>query len=66
MNKREIINSMEKYTKASFITRKQLAEFLGRKSQYHVDKYLVGLDRIDKMYFIPDVAARLMEFMNTK
>lgn len=62
MNKREIAKEMQKACGgAMFITRQQLAGFLGRKKPDSVDRYLVGLERIDKMYYIPDVVENLMK-----
>ena len=61
MDKQTVIRAMKSYGGgAMFITRQKLTEFLGRKNPQSVDRYLSGLDRIDGMYFIPDVASRLL------
>lgn len=47
---------------AYFITLKELTQYLGRKDEKAVKaKYLIGLNRIDKMYSIAEVAAALIE-----
>lgn len=61
MKKNEIIKDMQASVGSSFITRKKLAMYLGRKDPKDVDKYLMGLDRLGTTYFVPDVAERLME-----
>lgn len=63
MNKQEVIRRFERETAGqAFLTATQLTKLLGCKDSYKVKKkYLDGLDVIDgKLYFIPDVAARLM------
>lgn len=60
MNKTELTKSMQTFTGSSFITRLQLAKFMGYKRPASVDRYLYKLERIDKKYFIPDVAAELI------
>lgn len=61
MNKKELIAGMKSTTGASFITRKELAQFLNLKDPAGVDRYTYGLPRISGRYFIDDVAERLME-----
>lgn len=49
---------------AMFITCSELAKFLGYSDQSAKSvksKYLIGLESVDKKYFIPDVAGRIME-----
>ncbi len=61
MNLKQLARKMKNYTGADFITRADLARFLGIKDPHCVDKYLAGLQRIgNKYYFIPDVAEALM------
>lgn len=60
MNKSELVKDMQRFTQSGFITRKQLASYKGKKDPHDVDKFLIGLDRVDKDYFIPDVAERLL------
>lgn len=48
---------------ASFITRTELASYLGYSCPKRVDKYLQGLERVSKTrYFIPDVAAKVISY----
>lgn len=60
MKKNDLIKDMQAFTGAGFITRKRFADYMGKKDARDVDKYLNGLDRIGKDYFIPDVAERLL------
>lgn len=62
MNRRELINDMKQYCGASFISKKQLAAYMGYKSVNSVSAYLDGLNSIDRRYFIPEVADRLIGF----
>lgn len=55
MDKKSLISDMKRFTGASFITRKQVAEWMGKKDAHCVDRYLHGLDRVGQLYFIPDV-----------
>lgn len=56
----ELSNDMKKYCGgSSFITRKELAGFLGKRDPQFADQFLCGLSRIGKAYFIPDVAKQL-------
>lgn len=56
MTKTELARSMEAYVGGSFITRDELAKYMGYKAPKTVSKYLVGLEQIGKRYFVPDVA----------
>lgn len=63
MDKQQIVRRFERETGGqAFITATQLTRLLGQKNSYRVkEKFLVGLDVLDgTLYFIPDVAARLM------
>ena len=62
MNRRELINDMRQYYNAGFISKKQLAAYMGYKSVNSVSPYLDGLNSIDRRYFIPEVADRLLSF----
>jgi hypothetical protein len=65
MERKELIYRMEKSVDgASFITRIELARFLGYKDPHYVDRYLHGLPRINKKYFIGDVATMLQQAIN--
>ena len=62
MNKQDIVKAFKAATGAAFITRGQLAKLMGMKDPHRVDRYLRGLDRIDKKYYyIPDVVEALIE-----
>lgn len=48
---------------ASFITRTELAKYLGYSCPKRVDRYLQGLERVSKTkYFIPDVSESLIRY----
>ncbi len=53
---------MRQYCGAGFISKKQLAAYMGYKSINSVSPYLDGLNSIDRRYFIPEVADRLLSF----
>ena len=54
---------MERYCDgAGFISKKQLAAYMGYKSINSVSPYLDGITSIDRRYFIPEVADRLLGF----
>ena len=65
MDKTELRKAMKQHTGgAEFITATQLTTFLGysKESSKKVKaRYLVGLPCIDKRYFIPEVADRILE-----
>ena len=61
MNKTELTKAMQNHTGSSFITRLELMKFMGYKNPSSVDRYLHSLERVDKRYFIPDVAGKLIE-----
>lgn len=60
MDRKELITQMKSYTGACFISKKQLADFMGYKSVNSVAGYLTDLERLDNKYFIPEVADSLM------
>ena len=62
MNRKELIADMKQYCGAGFISKKQLAAYMGYKSINSVSPYLDGLNSIDRRYFIPEVADRLLSF----
>lgn len=50
---------------ADFITLTQFCQFMGLKDRYKAkSRYLVGLERIDTKYFIPDVVDRILARKN--
>lgn len=60
MQKREMVNAMEKTAGSLFVTKKKVAEWFGISDPHNVSKYLYGLEAIDgKYYFIPEVAEAL-------
>ena len=64
MTKQEIVRRFERETNGqAFITATQFTRLIGQKNSFRVKKeYLDGLDAVDGvMYFIPDVASRMME-----
>lgn len=61
LNRKELVKQLEGYSGGLFITRKKLAQCMGRKDPHSVDRYLRDLPRVDKdLYFIPDVADALI------
>lgn len=79
MDKQEMIRRMSQHVKASlsedgepvkgapqFITRMQLAEYMGYRDPHSVDKFLSGLERIAKLYFIPDVVEKIKRGSETR
>ena len=60
MTKTELTKAMQHHAGCSFITRSQLASFMGYKNPASVAKYLYPLERVDKRYFIPDVADEIL------
>ena len=68
MLKKDLVNDMRRYVSGGgFITKKELTEYLGRKDQHYVEKFVNHLERIDgRLYFIPDVADSLLKFKGIK
>lgn len=63
MTKSEITADLKRYCGGSFITRTELAKFMGYASPKRVDRFLQGLDRISgTRYFIGDVAENIMKY----
>lgn len=60
MERKELIAQMKSYTNAGFISKKQLASFMGYKSVNSVGKYLATITKIDDRYFIPEVADAIL------
>lgn len=57
MTKAEVIADLRRYVGGgSFIRRVDLARYMNRKDAHSVDRYLNGLQKIDGMYFVGDVA----------
>ncbi len=61
MDKTSIKREMQMFVGGgSYITVRELSKFLGQTNDSRVkNRYLRGLERIGKSYFIPDVAERL-------
>lgn len=64
MERRELIYAMEKFAGASFISRNELARFLGYKDPHSVDKYIRGLPRLENRYFVNDIATVIQSAIN--
>lgn len=65
MDKQTLVKSMEKHTGGvAFINQTQLAKYLGQ-SRGSIPEMVSGLDYLEnhreKLYFVPDVAGRLMD-----
>lgn len=61
MNAKEVAEDMKRFCGGGFATRQKIANYIGIKPD-HVDRFLVGLERIDnKHYFIPDVVDNMMK-----
>ena len=62
MLKQDIANVLRKESGCEFITKKEVAAALGVKDPHNVSRYLTGLQRLPgKKYFVPDVAAAIMQ-----
>lgn len=63
MEKQEIINAMKKQVNgAEFITKQQLAGFMGIKDPKNINQYIKGLEAVNgKYFFIPDIAKVLWQ-----
>ena len=56
----ELVKDMTRFVEGrGVITRTELAAYLGIKDTHYVAKYLYGLERIGRAYFIRDVAMSL-------
>lgn len=74
MIKSDLINSLREQSdkgpskeETNFITRSGVANALGYKDPHNIDRYLVNLQRIGgKKYYIPDVAAAIMQEVTTR
>ena len=65
MTKKELVDAMTATTGSHFITKKQLAVFMGVKRSETVGQYVKDLPATNlKYYFIPDVADQIIA--NTK
>lgn len=64
MTSTELKNDMTRFTGgAAFITLVELAKFLGYSTNSLKEvksKYLTGVDKVGKNYYIPDVAKNIM------
>ena len=48
LNRKEMISRLESFSGGAFITRKKLAQCMGRKDPHSVDKFLRDLPKVDK------------------
>lgn len=60
MKKSELVKDMKSFTGSAFINRAEFARYIGMQPK-NADKHLIGLERIGRMYFIPDVAEALLK-----
>lgn len=61
MTRADLINDMRTSIGSSFISRKELADYLGKKDPHSVDPLIHGLPQfVGKRYFIGDVAEQIM------
>lgn len=61
MTKTTILKAINTTHKEGFITRKELADAMGYKDPHSVDKYLKGLNKIGRKYFVQEVVERIAE-----
>lgn len=62
MNKRELINDMKRAAGgSSFVTRAWLAKYMNHPDPHSVDRFLYNLPRINRRYFIDDIAEKIMD-----
>lgn len=61
MTKQELVRDMKTFSGGGFMTRQQLMVYMGYKDPHKVDKYLREIPSINKRYFIPDVAANMLD-----
>ena len=68
MTKKDLIADMKQTVGGGgFITLSGIAAYVGVKSHHSVDKYVNGLERINKKYyFIPDVADQMIKLGGVK
>ena len=66
MERKQLIEGMKGYTGgALFISRKQLAEFLGYADPHYVDQYTEGVGKIGRCkMFIPDIAKNILKMQS--
>jgi len=65
MNRNELITDLRRCVSGGgFITRAELAAYMNLKDPKSIDRYLSGLPRINKRYFIADIADRLLANCN--
>lgn len=61
MNKRELINDMKRAAGGSFVTRAWLAKYMNHPDPHSVDRFLHDLPRVNRRYFIDDIAGKIYE-----
>ena len=62
MTKSEITTDLKRYCGSSFITRSELAKYMGYACPKRVDKFLQGLERIGTRYFINDIVENILKY----
>ena len=60
MNRKEIIADLQNHCGSYFMTRNEFAQFMGKKDPHGVDYILFGLDRVERKYYIRDIADSLI------
>ncbi len=62
MTKTDLVKAMRRHTRdADFITREEVRACMGYGDPHKVDRYLHGLGKIGRKYYIPEVADRIMQ-----
>lgn len=59
MKRQELEKDMREAVGGAFITKKQLASFMGYSKVDSIKKYLIGLEKVGVKYYVPDVARRI-------
>lgn len=60
MTANEIERDMKKFIGCSFITKRELATYLGYKKTDSIENVVKGLKQFNKKYFVPEVAERII------
>lgn len=60
MEKKQLVTDMTRSAGGSFVTRQWLADYMNLKDPKSVDRYLQGLPRLNKRYFVGDIADAML------
>lgn len=66
MTKQELVNDLRQVNGSYFITRQEVARFFGKKDPHNIDYLLHGLDRVEKRYYIRDIADAIIRHKAVK